>query len=94
MSPQRLLKPPDETTGAADLLTKVAETLDAPVVTTYAGKGLLAPDHPLLVGFPPHQSEVTKLLSSADTILIVGSDLDQTVGNMSQHVNLPVTVVR
>ncbi len=62
--------------GAGDVLTKVAETLDAPVVTTYAGKGLLAPDHPLLVGFPPHQPEVTKLLSSADMILIVGSDLD------------------
>ncbi len=29
-----------------------------------------------MVGFPPHQPEVTKLLSSADTILIVGSDLD------------------
>ena len=62
--------------GAADLLTKVAETLDAPVVTTYAAKGLLEPDHPLLVGFPPHQPEVTKLLSSSDAILIVGSDLD------------------
>lgn len=62
--------------GAADLLTKVAETLDAPVVTTYAGKGLLARDHPLLVGFPPHQPEVTKLIQSADAILIVGSDLD------------------
>ena len=62
--------------GAADLLTKVAETLDAPVVTTYGAKGLLEPDHPLLVGFPPHQPEVTKLLSSSDAILIVGSDLD------------------
>src|SRR5437879_4398216 len=62
--------------GAGDVLAKVAETLDAPVVTTYAGKGLLPPDHPLLVGFPPHQPEVTKLLSTADTILIVGSDLD------------------
>jgi len=62
--------------GAGDVLAKVAETLDAPIVTTYAGKGLLPPDHPLLVGFPPHQPEVTKLLSSADMILIVGSDLD------------------
>src|SRR5437763_16969011 len=62
--------------GAADLLARVADTLDAPAVTTSAAKGLLEPDHPLLVGFRPHQPEVTKLLSSADTILIVGSDLD------------------
>jgi len=62
--------------GAADVLTKVAETLDAPVVTTFAGKGLLPPDHPLAVASPPHQPEVTKLLAESDAILIIGSDLD------------------
>jgi thiamine pyrophosphate-dependent acetolactate synthase large subunit-like protein len=62
--------------GAGEVLTKVAEALDAPVVATFAGKGLLPGEHPLAVGFPPHQPQVTELLESSDAILIVGSDLD------------------
>lgn len=62
--------------GAAEVLTKVAEALDAPVVTTFAGKGLLPPDHPLAVASPPHEPAVTKLLASSDATFIIGSDLD------------------
>lgn len=61
---------------AGAVLAKVAEVLDAPVVTSYAGKGILPPDHPLCVGFPPHQPEVADLISSAGAVLVVGSDLD------------------
>jgi acetolactate synthase-1/2/3 large subunit len=77
--------------GAAAVLTKVAETLDAPVVTTFAGKGLLAPDHPLAVVSPPHEPEVTKLLVGSDAILIVGSDLD---GMDTQGWRLPLPKAR
>lgn len=62
--------------GATTDLVAVAEALDAPIVTTFAGKGAVPPDHPLCVGFPPHQPEVTKLIQSSDAILIVGSDVD------------------
>lgn len=62
--------------GAQEALRDVAEALDAPVVTTYAGKGVLAPEHPLSVVFPPHEPAVTKLIGTSDAILIVGSDLD------------------
>ena len=62
--------------GAAGALLAVAERLDAPVVTTFAGKGIVRADHPLAVGFPPHQPEVTSLLRSSDAVLVVGSDLD------------------
>ncbi|HEX9697408.1 MAG TPA: thiamine pyrophosphate-binding protein [Actinomycetota bacterium] len=62
--------------GAADELTAVAEMLDAPVVTTYSGKGAIPASHPLAVGLPPHQPEVTALIESSDAMLIVGSDLD------------------
>ncbi|MGZ4142359.1 MAG: thiamine pyrophosphate-binding protein [Actinomycetota bacterium] len=62
--------------GAAQVLAKVAEALDAPVVTTFAGKGLLPPDHPLAVAAPPHEPAVTKLLAGSDATFIIGSDLD------------------
>jgi thiamine pyrophosphate-dependent acetolactate synthase large subunit-like protein len=62
--------------GASDELAAIAELLDAPVVTTFAGKGAIPPDHPLALALPPHQPEVTKLIASADAVLVVGSDLD------------------
>ncbi len=62
--------------GATDELLTLAELLDAPVVTTFAGKGAVPPDHPLCVGFPPHQPEVTKLITGSDALLAVGSDFD------------------
>jgi acetolactate synthase-1/2/3 large subunit len=62
--------------GATDELVSVAELLDAPVVTTFAGKGAIPPGHPLALGLPPHQPEVTRLIANADAMLIVGSDLD------------------
>ncbi len=57
-------------------LVSVAESLDAPVVTTFSGKGVIPPDHPLCLGFPPHQPEVAELLERADALLVAGSDLD------------------
>jgi len=62
--------------GAERELVDVAEMLDASVVTTFAGKGAIAPDHALALVLPPHQPEVTKLIAAADAILVVGSDLD------------------
>lgn len=71
--------------GAA--LAKLAETLDAPVLTTFAGKGILGRDHPLAADMPAHQPEMTKLLARADAILVVGSDLD---GMNTQGWRLPL----
>jgi len=62
--------------GAAPILLEVAEQLDAPVITTFSGKGIVPADHPLSVGLPPHQPEATALLKGADALLVVGSDLD------------------
>ena len=62
--------------GAGPALAMLAERLAAPVVTTFSGRGLLAPDHPLDVGLPPHVPECGALWDEADVVLAVGSDLD------------------
>ncbi len=61
--------------GAGPAIGELARRLDAPVLTTYAARGLLA-GHPLLVELPPHLPEVGDLWDRADLVLAVGSDLD------------------
>jgi len=62
--------------GAGDALASFAERLVAPVITTYAGRGALPPEHPCLVSGPPHVPEVGELWDEADLVVAVGSDLD------------------
>ena len=56
-------------------LTALAERLGAPVVTTYAGRGLMA-GHPLSVEASVHEPEVGALIANADLLLVVGSGFD------------------
>lgn len=62
--------------GQRDAVTRLAEALGAPAVTTYQGRGVLPSEHPLLVPAPPHEPEVTALIASSDAVVVVGSDLD------------------
>ena len=41
-----------------------------------ARRGLLPPDHPCLVGLPPHVEAAGRLWDEADVVLAIGSDLD------------------
>lgn len=61
--------------GAA-ALDALARRLAAPVVTTYAARGVLPPDHPCAVGLAPHEPAVADLIGGADLLLAIGSDLD------------------
>lgn len=63
---------------ASDALLDVATALDAPVVTTRRGKGVIPEDHPLAAGPMCHanQAAVTACLEAADVALAVGADLD------------------
>ena len=72
--------------GAGPALGALAERLVAPVMTTYAGRGLLPPGHPCLVAAPPHVPEVGALWDEADLVLAVGSDFD---GMMTQGWQMP-----
>jgi acetolactate synthase-1/2/3 large subunit len=61
--------------GAEDRVRALAERLGSPVVTTYAGQGLLG-GHPLLVGAPPHEPEAAAVIAGADLLLGLGSSFD------------------
>jgi acetolactate synthase-1/2/3 large subunit len=61
---------------AAAEIAALAERLAAPVLTTYGAAGVLAPDHPCLVGLPPHVPAAGALWDAADVVLAIGSDLD------------------
>lgn len=57
-------------------LVELAQRLCAPVVTTFAGRGVLPPDHPCAVGLPPHEREIGALIGDADLLLAVGTAFD------------------
>ncbi|ELZ54046.1 MULTISPECIES: thiamine pyrophosphate-binding protein [Halorubrum] len=80
--------------GASDALRAAAERLDAPVVTTYKGKGTLPESHPLSAGVlcGGASAELRDLLADADVGLVVGSDLD-AVATASWSVSMPETLV-
>ncbi|WP_144793598.1 thiamine pyrophosphate-binding protein [Microbacterium paludicola] len=61
--------------SAGSSLQTLAERLGAPVVTTVNGKGVISERHPLVVGSDIRLPAVQSLLSSADVLLVVGSDI-------------------
>jgi 5-guanidino-2-oxopentanoate decarboxylase len=79
--------------GGADNLSRLAELLGAPVITTVAGKGLLDFDHPLhLPGTLAHQ-ETQELLAEADVVLAVGTELSET-DSWCDRITMPGSLVR
>jgi acetolactate synthase-1/2/3 large subunit len=60
---------------AWDELRQLAEFFDAPVATTYMGKGGFPEKHPLSVGSSPDDRAFQELLSNADVVLCVGTEL-------------------
>ncbi len=64
--------------AGARAVTLAAETLGAPVITTYKAKGLLPEDHPLALGgagLSPKADEILlPLVGRADVILAIGYD--------------------
>ena len=60
----------------ADEVVALAERLAAPVLTTYAGRGVIPAGHPCDVGMPPHVPAAGRLWDDADLVISFGSDLD------------------
>ncbi|WP_276204571.1 thiamine pyrophosphate-binding protein [Amycolatopsis vancoresmycina] len=72
--------------GAGDAIGALAEKLAAPVITTFAARGLLPLDHPCLAPNPVHTPEVGELWDEADVVLAIGTDFD---GLMTQNWRMP-----
>ena len=64
-----------ERSGAWEELATLAERLDAPVATTYMGKGAFPADHPLSAGSGCDEAAFQALLTGADVVLAVGTEL-------------------
>jgi thiamine pyrophosphate-dependent acetolactate synthase large subunit-like protein len=72
--------------GAGPAVAALAERLAAPVVMTYAAKGLLPPRHPCAVPATLHAPEVGALWDDADLVIAIGTDFD---GITTQNWALP-----
>jgi thiamine pyrophosphate-dependent acetolactate synthase large subunit-like protein len=59
--------------GAWEELARLAEALQAPVVTTIQGLGAIPHDHPLSLGYRPYDRTLTPLLERSDLLLAVGT---------------------
>jgi acetolactate synthase-1/2/3 large subunit len=61
--------------GAWEELAELARALDAPVATTYMGKGAFPADDPLSLGSACDEGAFKEVLEEADVVLAVGTEL-------------------
>lgn len=86
--------------GASESILELAEKIDAPIVATFRGKGIVDNDHPLYMGC--HGSIGTAAASEAvrrsDLLIVVGasySDLTQIPGKRTVQVDFdPLMIAR
>jgi 5-guanidino-2-oxopentanoate decarboxylase len=64
--------------AAAAALRELVEALDGFLVTTAAGKGILAENHPANLGASLPYSDIQELIAKADVVLAVGTELSET----------------
>src|SRR5580698_4242665 len=63
---------------AAPELQRLVESLDCPLVTTAAGKGVLPESHPSNFGCSLPYQPVQQMIADADVVLAVGTELAET----------------
>lgn len=63
---------------AAGPVTALAEALDAPVVMTTNGRGILPPGHPLAVRLSPSMPATRAIIAGSDAVLALGTELGST----------------
>jgi acetolactate synthase-1/2/3 large subunit len=80
--------------GAGDELVAFAETYDAPVLTSYKGKGVIPETHPLSAGVlcGGTTPEMAEYVAEADAALAVGTDFDELV-TRGRRLDVPETLI-
>lgn len=63
---------------SSEALTLLAERLQAPVALTTNARGLLAPEHPLLLDGVQSSAHGRELFAEADVVLAIGTELGET----------------
>ncbi len=64
--------------NASSELVQLSEKLNAAVVTTAAGKGVISDNHPLSLGARLHFKEVNQFINNSDLVLAIGTQLAPT----------------
>ena len=77
------------TRGHGAALQALAEAMDAPVIQTVNGRGILPLGHRLSVPASPSLEAVRKLMAEADQILAIGTELGPTDYDMYARGGLP-----
>lgn len=77
------------TRGHGAALRALAETLDAPVIQTVNGRGILPMGHRLAVPASPSLDPVRRLIAEADQILAIGTELGPTDYDMYARGGVP-----
>lgn len=63
---------------AGPALQRLAEHLQAPIALTINAKGIIGPDHPLLIGSSQSTAATRALVREADVVLAIGTELGET----------------
>lgn len=74
---------------AAAAVRQLAERLQAPVIMTINGRGILPPGHPLAVPFSPSLAPVRACIAQADVVLAIGTELGPTDYDMYSLCDFP-----
>lgn len=80
------------TVGAHQELSRIAEMIDAPVITTWGGKGAISDRHPCAAGALFGQPAADTCLQEADTVLALGTSFDS--GSGGQELALPAQMIQ
>ena len=65
-------------TSGREQITRLAEKLNCPVLSTVAGRGVLPSDHPLSAGAQLRAPYVQRLLEQSDLAIFLGTEFAQT----------------
>ena len=80
--------------AASAALRALVEALDAYLVTTVAGKGLLPEAHPANLGASLPYRQTRELVAAADLVIAVGTELSETDIYTTTRLPIPGTLIR